>query len=239
MTDNTNAKCWICGAPATSREHLIKASDMKLYFPGISQNNPVYKHSHKRKNILIGSRKSDQLKSDAPVCKKCNNQVTQPYDKAWQCFSSYIYENRDLILSKKSIDLKKIYPTCSRQEIVFLQLYLLKLFGCLLLDGNCVNNFIVAKEFANSILKQSPRDDVFLSIVKQKSWPSQSCLISDLECSYDNFNNDNLVRARWFLGFNEIVIHIEYCHSNYIQLLKQGGWNPTNSTMVIDIIVES
>lgn len=100
-------KCWICGKEGDSGEHMIKASDLKLYFPDVSQKKPLYLHSAKRRNKEIGSIRSSHLKSNALLCKKCNNELTQPYDKAWEKLSKYLYRNLCTIEKSKSFSLKK------------------------------------------------------------------------------------------------------------------------------------
>lgn len=54
--------CWICSAPAGSREHRVKRSDLAGVFSGdISQKNPLHFRSGVKK-ALIGSVKTDKMK---------------------------------------------------------------------------------------------------------------------------------------------------------------------------------
>ena len=87
--------CWICGdhIEIMSKEHLVKASDLKQAFPRpITQKDPLYLH-HKegRSNVPIASiPKNKQLKSSAPMCCKCNNERTQIHDQSWTMLHKYL-----------------------------------------------------------------------------------------------------------------------------------------------------
>ncbi len=100
-------KCWLCGNEATTKEHLIKRSIVeKLMF-----NNPLEKSPlkiYKDRSIkIIQSSKSDHLKFQKNLCAKCNNETTQHYDRAYECFFDYLIENEQKIADKKIINLKK------------------------------------------------------------------------------------------------------------------------------------
>lgn len=83
-------KCWICGNEANSGEHILKASDLSSIFGPVTTHAPLYKHTAKQKNQLIQGIKSDQLKSKARLCARCNNERTKPHDKAWEHLSAYL-----------------------------------------------------------------------------------------------------------------------------------------------------
>ncbi len=72
-------KCWICGSDADSREHLIKASDLKAVFGVITQKKPIYTHTKLQKNQPIGGSTSDKLKYGARICARCNSWREYPH----------------------------------------------------------------------------------------------------------------------------------------------------------------
>lgn len=228
---NFDMNCWICGDKGTPGEHLIKASDIKMLFPDISQKKPAYKHTSNRKNIPIGSKKSNRLKSNALICKKCNNQRTQAYDSAWESLSCYIYDNWNTINQTNRIDLRKAFSGCIEGSAKNFHLYFLKLFGCLLVESK---NYKIANEFAISIRTKDPHNDVFIFFVKTADFIGQSCVgISDLDVIY--FDGSNLIRASWVYMIGELSLRIVYLHPDHSHLEPIRGWNPKYLSDVINI----
>jgi len=223
--------CWICNATGNTGEHLIKASDIKLLFPDISQENPAYKHTQNKQNIQIGSKKSNKLKSNASICTKCNNQRTQPHDKAWENLSSYIYLNWSTIIGNGCIDLDKAFPRSFERSSVYLQLYFLKIFGCLLIESE---NSVIADDFAKSIRNEVPHDDVFIFFVQTVDYIGQTCVgISDLNSKF--FNGSELIWAAWVYMIGDIGLRIVYINSKHDQLEPIRGWNPKDLSRIIKI----
>jgi len=223
--------CWICNTSGDTGEHLIKASDMKLLFPDISQQYPAYKHTHDKKNIPIGSRKSNQLKSKALICAPCNNQRTQPHDRAWEKLSDYLYSNWSTIKKTGCIDFEAAFSGSFEESSKFLQLYFLKLFGCLLIESK---NKILANEFAKSIMDEIPHDDVFIFFVKTRDFIGNSCVgISDLDAVF--FDGSELIRAAWVYMVGEMSLRIVYIHPKHGHLEPIKGWNPKDLSNKVKI----
>lgn len=91
--------CWICGDHANSSEHKIKRSDIiqsygKQNYQSIPEH-PVH-YADGVLNKVQGSN-SKYIKYSNDLCSKCNNEMTQPFDKAYSIFSNYIYNNKELI----------------------------------------------------------------------------------------------------------------------------------------------
>ncbi|BAY48444.1 hypothetical protein SAMD00079811_60680 [Scytonema sp. HK-05] len=131
------AKCWICGLPANSAEHRTKKSDLvTLYGPGPYKGNNALLLIKSGEKIPIQGPNSKYVKYDKILCYKCNNQFTQPFDKAYENFISYIRDNKTLILNKRFIDFQDVYgdefEVCQRN----LFKYFVKSFCCRLIDAN-------------------------------------------------------------------------------------------------------
>jgi len=220
--DTNQIKCWICGEIGNSGEHMIKASDLKLYFPDVSQKKPFYFHNAKQRNKLIGSIKSDHLKSNTLLCEKCNNQLTQPYDRAWEKLSKYLYK---MISKKKSFSLRKVFPGCSTKAATRIQLYFMKLIGCLLIE---VGYATLAQNLAISIRKGKPRKDVFLNF----SLNDQDIFgISDLEV-YESSEKE-VLQLGWIYSLGRVVITILYFSDIKSKSKKSLGWSPIESSKKI------
>ena len=112
-----NQNCWICGEPAGTSEHKIKNSNVRSMFSEVTQNNPLYYNDNQgRKNLKIGSTKNRLLTWPDTLCSKCNNERTQPHDKAWYSLFNTIYNRKPLIQKGTIIRTNLIFPYKTRQN---------------------------------------------------------------------------------------------------------------------------
>lgn len=152
--------CWICGAEGTTGEHLVKASDLRSFFGAFSQKSPLYFHTKGKKNIPVGSLKSDRFKSKAKICNTCNSATTQPYDEAWRQFSTYLRANFSQLRKSGRIDLSKVFPGSTRKSLLYVHLYFVKLFGCLIVEHQVP---IDISPFATALKTATPHKDIYLA----------------------------------------------------------------------------
>jgi len=110
-------KCWICGAEdAVTREHLAKASDLKALFGKPSPADPLYFHAddragqRRRRNVRVGSLKSDTLKFAHRICVTCNSTRTQSYDYAGERASAALRDAVPRLLAKGSFRANWLFP---------------------------------------------------------------------------------------------------------------------------------
>jgi hypothetical protein len=221
--------CWICGKVATTKEHLFKASDIKLYFPDVSQEKPLYLHKIQKLNQPFASKKSDILKSNAMICQQCNGTTTQPHDFAWQELSLYLFQNKRIIFQTKKLNLKHIFPGTSTKNSINVQLFFLKLFGCLLEE---TSHRIITNEFASYILSNSPNPNVFLSFVKSHHhFIGLTTVLVHTEST-----SGRLARAHWCYCLGDLWIRVNYVHPNNYSLETPKGWNPSHKSKNIKLI---
>ena len=128
--------CWICGAIADSREHLVKASDLRQLFRSVSPNAPLYFHDSNFRNVKLGSVKSNRVKSERVLCKRCNDTLTQPYDQDWTTLSAVLHRRSRCISGRNRIRLQQYFPGRSRDAAKNIHLYFAKLFGCRIAGEN-------------------------------------------------------------------------------------------------------
>jgi hypothetical protein len=143
-------KCWICGADASSGEHLVKASDFKLRFGTVSPDEPLYMHTPERRNIRINGLKSPKLLSAAPICHGCNTTRTQPFDLAWQALSTHLAAGPGLKTGDK-LGLHRVFPGRVKASMRDVQLFFVKLLGCKIVESSVP---IDTLSFANSLLER-------------------------------------------------------------------------------------
>ena len=131
----TNKACWICGGVADSAEHAIKKTDAvriagsKRFKPG----KRLIKHTAGKKIIIQGP-DSKHIKYEKSLCKKCNNESTQPYDKAYDIFIDYVISSSDHLQRFKCMRFNKIYNYSAAHQQSNLFKYFVKSFGCQLVE---------------------------------------------------------------------------------------------------------
>ena len=178
-------RCWICGDTADSQEHFAKASDVRTYF-GEPQNRPLYKYTDTTPSERIPSIKSDKLTFRNPICRKCNNQLTQPYDNAWEILSKYLRDHWPTIVKNGYFDLSKVFPKDTRKQALHVHLYFVKLLGCQIIDEGNVR--INLGGFSQALLFGTSHKDVFLTFAN-----APEILVNDSQI------NDGEVMAFTFL----------------------------------------
>ncbi|MDD5215248.1 MAG: hypothetical protein PHQ03_06900 [Methylococcales bacterium] len=145
--------CWICNTrKADSREHIIKKSDITRAFGKGSYsggNAPVHVKNGKISNLQGAD--SNKIKYETSLCKACNGASTQPFDKAYDKFISYMYANETSILKKRFIDFFDVYGEEFEKGQRDLYKYYAKSFGCRLVDaGEVVPSDIPSLFFKDS-----------------------------------------------------------------------------------------
>jgi len=232
-TNNKLSPCWICGNPSNSREHSIKASDMRQEFPKISQSAPIFRHEDGKRSRRIGSAKSDRLKSTAPICRKCNTVRTQPFDLAWELFSAYIKVHRSEIMRSRSIPAKNIFKGNRRQSLLNVHLFFLKHLGCRIIEeqvpieidelANCIREVIAHPEFFIEfvVIPHRKRFAQLSHIELQQQESTKK--VKSVICTYEV--------GKWAMG-------LTYKPSTNVGLPKTW-WHPNNKGNRIPIAIEN
>jgi hypothetical protein len=212
------ATCWICGRQANSREHLLKASDVRAHF-----GTRFYLHTHARKNIQVQGSRSRALTSGAPMCADCNNSRSQPFDRAWDKVHKYLREHWHDVIRQRRFDLGRIFPGSSGRESIHLQLYFAKLMGCRAKDANVVINY---DELAQSIIRRRPSSLIYLRFgetVGQTSLRTAGC--SEVHATVDNATG-RVVLMLWTYYVDRIEVRVGYQESAPGLRVWSDSWKP-------------
>lgn len=132
MLNEINKSCWICGAPSNSREHKIKKSDLVRRYGNQPFNNiggMLHFANDVSSNVQGPSAKI--LKYEPVICSDCNNNTSQPWDRAYEQFEKWTFENASLIFQRRFILLEDVFgfEQCS-YSCPSLYKYFVKAFGC-------------------------------------------------------------------------------------------------------------
>jgi hypothetical protein len=148
MTDTASVRsCWICGAPADSREHKFKKSDIVRRYGAQPFKNVggVFHCTPLREIKNVPGPSAKTLTYEPVICSHCNNVVSQPWDKAYQQFESWLFNNSSVILQRRFILLEEVFGTDMFWEAPALYKYFVKAFGCRLANaGQQIPGDIVA-----------------------------------------------------------------------------------------------
>lgn len=73
--------------------------------------------------------KSPQVRFEPSLCAPCNNDRSQPFDRAYQIFSDYVW-GRPSLWRARYLDMADVYGPTWQQEVVQLARYVAKHIGC-------------------------------------------------------------------------------------------------------------
>lgn len=216
-------KCWICGDEARTGEHSIKKSDLTAIFGRVQQNQTIYRHSASRRNVPVKGLNVDLLKSAALLCAKCNNERTQPHDRAWQSLSATL-RSRPLLRLRDRIDLGKVFPGAVQKSMLNAHLFFVKLFGCLISENSLP---IDIRGFAQSLLSASAHPNVHIAIS-----PFTYGLFFG-SVGYSDLNIAQLdgrtVYATWLYTLDRFTVRIMYAEPTEHRMGLIDSWHPSKS----------
>jgi hypothetical protein len=216
--------CWICGDPATTGEHKTKQSDLRAVLGKPSQAQPFYYHDKKVRNRPIGSFKGDFLKSPSRLCARCNNERTQPHDRAWERMSEWLRMRTPPIQAGNFVRGDRVYPFGATEEMRNVHLYFTKLTGCHLTEAGL--KFDQAA-LAKSILTGKPNPYIHL-----KFGISRSGLLlgmSDLKAA--TLAPDSLLAfAVWIYSLEALVVHVMYAIPGESREGLVNSWHPRSGS---------
>lgn len=223
--------CWICGADGDSREHLIKASDLRGVFGrNVTQKAPLYIHTSERKNRPVGGIKSDLLKFSTRICRSCNNQRTQPHDRAWEQFSSYLRGRQPPLRKGSIVRLADVFPGSVRSSMMDVHLFFLKQFGCLIAEYSIPLDL---SAFARAICSNSAHPLVrigvwtgFAGSVRKHAARTvvQTAMLDGC-----------VVYAGWFYFVDQIAINVMYALPTEHRKGLVHSWHPNTVGKILHI----
>ncbi len=131
-----NGYCWMCGAPADSSEHRFKKSDLvRAHGRGPYKKSSALSHIRAGKEVLVQGPNSKSLKYSPNLCQHCNSTKTQPFDRAYERFIGWVFENETVVLHRRLVNFEEIYGNGWEDAQLNLYKYFAKSFGCRLVDA--------------------------------------------------------------------------------------------------------
>lgn len=129
--------CWICGAAADSREHKLKRRDFVRIFGDapFSGDDAILHFVGEAGPRLIQGPNSGRMKYGTVLCGDCNSSRSQPWDRAYDRFVDWIFENEQRVLSQRFINLCDVFGDEISTSSPALYKYFVKAFGCRLANA--------------------------------------------------------------------------------------------------------
>lgn len=126
-----SGRCWWCDAPADSREHRLKKSDLVREFgkPPFTELRTLTRFSGGDRHEFRGP-DSRLVKFRQSICTYCNNTRSQPFDVAWDRLASYLAKHEVEILRDRSLDLEAIFGTDWAARAADVERYVVKHLIC-------------------------------------------------------------------------------------------------------------
>ncbi|MDX2190984.1 MAG: hypothetical protein SFY32_14080 [Bacteroidota bacterium] len=131
--------CWWCEKKADTNEHKIKKSVYDKFYGKGSYKNlgdsfPLLIKDGK--NYKLQSSNDNKLTFKKTLCKQCNNESSQPFDRAYDVFIEYYLDNQETIIQESKFDYQKIFGDNWKIQKLNLYKYFTKYFCCQIATGN-------------------------------------------------------------------------------------------------------
>lgn len=215
--------CWICGSDATTGEHIVKRSDLALLFPHVTQAAPVFVQKQQNRNVEVGSLRSGKLTHPAKICAKCNNNLTQPHDNAWQRLSGAMRAHTPKLEPGAAFRVQRAFPSHTHKSLLQVHLFFLKAFGCMIKSGDVD---IPLAPFANAILQGRAHPNVYLKF--GCGIDEEVAAVSDMWTL--SLENGEIVYATWIYQVGRIWVSLMFAHEGEEREGLIGAWHPRQGT---------
>lgn len=222
----THCMCWICGRPADSSEHMVKASDVRQVFGHITQYSPIFRHSSDQPNLAVPGIRSENLRFSRSICAHCNNSRTQSHDKAWEIMSRGIRELDPPLYPGAIIPIDCFFPGNAEAQVRNIHLFFTKLFGCTAVEHGAP---LPVTEFAQSIVKGEPHPNIRLIFVHIPPGSSRYAIhVGPIQLE----NKSGRTAAHWYYSVGTVGVFLSYAERLEERMTRDVGWHPDDGALI-------
>lgn len=215
------SSCWICGSPADSAEHMVKASDFRSVFGRVTHKAPAYRHSRGDANHPIRGVDVSAIKFRPSLCQRCNNARTQTHDRSWEMFLAFVRSFRPKLRKGDRVPFSRIFRGNVESSALALHMYFLKQLGCHSVENGVP---LPINQFASCILSNNPHPCVRLIFVSVPSDASKYKIqVGDIQ----TLNRaGRAVSAIWHYRVETLGVFVSYTEPEHPRLTQERGWHP-------------
>lgn len=123
--------CWWCGRVADTQEHKFKRTDLDRLSNG---EGLMWGGDPDRLYAIRSTKRSDAVRFMRALCASCNGTRSQPFDRAYDAFSEYVWEGLDDLWYRNHLDMEEVAGTDWRTWQLDLARYFAKHLGSRLTD---------------------------------------------------------------------------------------------------------
>ncbi len=173
----------------------------------------------RRRNVRVGSLKSDTLKFTHRICLTCNSALTQPYDYAWELCSQELRAAVPRLLTKGSFRANWLFPYDTRRAMRSVHLYFTKLFGCLVVEGGMP---IDIAPFSQAITSGCPHPHLYIAF-GHLSLPIAMAGGSDVHTAQ---LEGKVAFATWLYHVGDLAVNVMYALPGQQREGLKVAWHP-------------
>lgn len=173
--------CWICRiAPVSSREHKIKASDLRRHF-GRSGLYVSVSGDENSKGKYAQGVNSSHLKFGSTICEQCNSDITQESDQSYDRFIRQI-EDSDFYAEEiyKIFSYARFCQGFQLRPYIPLYRYFAKLLGCQLADIGAP----IPLHLSRFVAKQTEKNCIWLGVRRDVTYSQMQLNLPNERLSY-------------------------------------------------------
>lgn len=166
------------------------------------------------------------------ICGHCNNQHTQPYDKAWEQLSAYLQANWRDISRRGQFDLSKPFPGQTRAAALNVHLYFVKLFGCKLNEDSIP---IDLRPFSAALMSRAPHPEVKIVVCDASRRGIDLVLMHDSEVHTMRDRDGALHGAVWMYIVHPVAIKVGWIEAGKPLCLLGNKWHPSSPSKIVKL----
>lgn len=223
------ASCWICGSDSNlTREHFPKKADTRGYFLMAGR---LYRTDAGTRNEILQGPGATSLTLGAPICARCNNELTQPYDRAWDQLRAYLLAKWPAVVAAGEFELLKVFPRDTAAQVCNLHLYFVKVLGCVIVEHALP---IPLEGFIDALLHRRPHRHLHLLFAEASEEDARKVAfyISDMHARLDNATG-KLCTAQWLYAWPPGSVQLLYALPNCPWRPAAEAWHPSGGKTVV------
>ncbi len=153
-------RCWWCGEPGLTSEHKFKRSDLTRMWD--SEDGLVWGSDTSTRSVR-SLRRSKDVRFRPNLCARCNNERSQPFDRAYSAFSDYVWRSAGLWQSDY-VDMAEVFGPSWPAKVLDLARYIAKHLG----SRMCHEGYRVPDSIARFLDGGAALPDVHMVLFKSR-----------------------------------------------------------------------